>query len=113
MTEQDVVNLKRTIYLTIMSSAGFEEATHKLMKLDVKEPQQIEICNMLVECCSQEKTYMKYYGLIAMRFCLANRRFQDLFEEVEKLMKHTHVASYVYGYDSDANRCGSRHFARY
>jgi len=36
MTEQDLVNLKRTIYLTIMSSAGFEEATHKLMKLDLK-----------------------------------------------------------------------------
>lgn len=36
MTEQDVINLKRTIYLTIMSSAGFEECTHKLMKLDLK-----------------------------------------------------------------------------
>jgi pre-mRNA-splicing factor CWC22 len=82
MTEQDLVNLKRTIYLTIMSSAGFEEATHKLMKLDVKEPQYIEMCKMLIDCCSQEKTYLKYYGLIAMRFCMSNRSYQDCFEQV-------------------------------
>ena len=34
LTEQDLVNLRRTIYLTIMSSVGFEECAHKLMKLD-------------------------------------------------------------------------------
>ena len=37
LTEQDLVNLRRTIYLTIMSSAGFEECAHKLTKLDVQE----------------------------------------------------------------------------
>lgn len=37
LTEQDLVNLRRTIYLTIMSSAGFEECAHKLMKLDIRE----------------------------------------------------------------------------
>ncbi len=76
MTEQDLVNLKRTIYLTIMSSAGFEEATHKLMKLDLKNGQEMELCLMLVECCSQEKTYLKYYGFIGARFCLAQRVYQ-------------------------------------
>lgn len=37
LTEQDLVNLRRTIYLTIMSSAGFEECAHKLTKLDIQE----------------------------------------------------------------------------
>lgn len=37
LTEQDLVNLRRTIYLTIMSSAGFEECAHKLAKMDIQE----------------------------------------------------------------------------
>lgn len=37
LTEQDLVNLRRTIYLTIMSSAGFEECAHKLTKLNIQE----------------------------------------------------------------------------
>ena len=32
-TETNLVNLRRTIYLTIMSSLDFEEAGHKLMKI--------------------------------------------------------------------------------
>lgn len=37
LTEQDLVNLRRTIYLTIMSSAGFEECAHKLAKMNIQE----------------------------------------------------------------------------
>jgi len=31
MTNTNLINLRRTIYLTIMSSAGFEEAVHKVI----------------------------------------------------------------------------------
>jgi pre-mRNA-splicing factor CWC22 len=31
LTEQELINLRRTLYLTIMSSASFEECTHKIM----------------------------------------------------------------------------------
>lgn len=34
-TETDLVNLRRTIYLTIQSSMQADEAAHKLMKLQV------------------------------------------------------------------------------
>ncbi len=53
LTEQDLVNLRRTIYLTIQSSLSFEECCHKLSKLDVREGYEEELCNMLAECCSQ------------------------------------------------------------
>ena len=53
LTEQDLVNLRRTIYLTIMSSLDFEECAHKLMRLDLAPGQEIEIVNMLLECCMQ------------------------------------------------------------
>ena len=63
-TETDVVNLRRTIYLTIMSSLDFEECAHKLLKIDMKEGQEGEMAMMLLECCSQERTYLRYYGLL-------------------------------------------------
>ena len=43
-TETNLVNLRRTIYLTIMSSVDFEEAGHKLLKIKL-EPGQ-EVCCM-------------------------------------------------------------------
>jgi hypothetical protein len=38
--------------------------------------QEMELCLMLVECCSQEKTYLKYYGFIGARFCHAQRIYR-------------------------------------
>lgn len=59
-TQTNLINLRRTIYLTIMSAAGFEEAGHKLMKIELKDGQEIELVSMLIECCSQERTFLKY-----------------------------------------------------
>ncbi|RCH81550.1 pre-mRNA-splicing factor cwc22, partial [Rhizopus azygosporus] len=85
-TNADLIELRRKIYLTVMSSVNFEEACHKLMKLHVPEGHEIELCNMVIECCSQERTYLKYYGLMAERFCKLNRiwvdNFVHCFEEV-------------------------------
>ena len=36
-SEKDLINLRRTIYLTIMSSVDFEECAHKLLKLNIRE----------------------------------------------------------------------------
>lgn len=79
-TETNLVNLRRTIYLTIMSSAQFEEAVHKLMKLNIPEGQEIELCNMVIECCSQERTFQKFYGLIGERLCKLNRTWSENYE---------------------------------
>lgn len=34
---------------------------------------------MIIECCSQERTYLKFYGLMAERFCKMNRVWGDNF----------------------------------
>lgn len=52
-----------------MSSADFEETGHKLLKINIPEEQEGELVTMIIECCSQEKTFLKYYGLLAGRFC--------------------------------------------
>lgn len=74
-----LINLRKTIYLTLMSSIDVDEAGHKLLKLKIPEGLEIELCNMIVECCSQERTYLKYYGLLAERFCQLNPLWEDLF----------------------------------
>ena len=43
ITEQDLMNLRKTIYLVIVSSVDFEEVVHKLMKLNIREGQEIEL----------------------------------------------------------------------
>ncbi|KAI0377873.1 MIF4G-domain-containing protein [Hypomontagnella monticulosa] len=77
----DLVNLRKTIYLTIMSSMDPEECVHKLMKINLPAGQEPELPSMVVECCSQEKTYSKFFGLIGERFAKINRLWCDLFTE--------------------------------
>ncbi|EXJ90980.1 phosphatidate cytidylyltransferase [Capronia coronata CBS 617.96] len=80
-TNTDLVNLRRTIYLTIMSSLDFEEAAHKLMKVQLPAGQEPELPSMIIECCSQEKTYSKFFGLLGERFAKLNRLWTELFEQ--------------------------------
>lgn len=71
-TNTNVTNLRKTIYLTIMSSVEFEETVHKILKLKIPEGSELEVCKMIAECCSQERSYLKYYGLISERLCKLN-----------------------------------------
>jgi pre-mRNA-splicing factor CWC22 len=80
-TNADLVSLRRTIYLTIKSSGGFEEACHKLMRVNLPHGLENELTTMIVECASQERTYEKFYGQIGERFCKLNRMWCDLFED--------------------------------
>ncbi|KAH8595548.1 hypothetical protein B0O99DRAFT_622100 [Bisporella sp. PMI_857] len=77
----DLVNLRRTIYLTIMNSVDPEEAVHKLMKVNIPPGQEAELPSMIVECCSQDKTYTKFFGLMGERFAKINRLWTELFEQ--------------------------------
>ncbi|KAL0931873.1 MIF4G domain-containing protein [Colletotrichum truncatum] len=77
----DLVNLRRTIYLTVMSSIDPEEAVHKLLRVNLPPGQEPELPSMVVEICSQEKTYSKFHGLIGERFAKLNRLWTGLFED--------------------------------
>lgn len=39
-------------------------------------PQECEIPIMIIECCSQEKTFVRYYALLGSRFCMLRKEFQ-------------------------------------
>ena len=63
-TEKDLVQLRKTIYLIIMSAMQYEECCHKLLKLQIRPGQEIELCSMVIECCMQDRTYLPFYGHI-------------------------------------------------
>lgn len=39
---------------------------------------------MILDCCAQQRTYEKFFGLLAQRFCNLNRKYQLPFEELFK-----------------------------
>ncbi|KAK7061197.1 hypothetical protein R3P38DRAFT_3383459 [Favolaschia claudopus] len=80
-TETNLVNLKRTIYLSIMNALNYEEAVHKLLKVQLQEGEEIELVNMIIACCSQERSYSTFYGLVGERFSKLNRIWTDCFEQ--------------------------------
>ncbi|CAG8443898.1 10287_t:CDS:2 [Ambispora gerdemannii] len=80
-TNTNLITLRRTIYLTIKSSVDMEECCHKLMKLNIQEGQEVELCNMIIECCSQERTYEKFFGLIGERLSKINLIWAKSYEQ--------------------------------
>lgn len=83
MTEAELVDFRRSVYLTINSGISYEEWAHKLVNLMRKHPgRELELCEMIIESCSQEKTFLRSYGLLGQRFCLLNRLYVSKFEEL-------------------------------
>lgn len=83
-TETNLIALRRTIYLTIQSSLDYEECAHKMLKLELKPGQENELCHMILDCCAQQRTYEKFYGLLGQRFCQINKSYIIPFQEIFK-----------------------------
>jgi len=77
LTEGEVIQLRRKIFLTIQSSMEFEEAAHKLMQLRLAPGLEREVVNMIVESCAQARTFQRFYGLLAQRFCVVGSEYQQ------------------------------------
>eukprot|EP00106_Octopus_bimaculoides_P013778 XP_014781220.1 PREDICTED: pre-mRNA-splicing factor CWC22 homolog [Octopus bimaculoides] len=105
-TETNLVALRCTIYLTIQSSVDFEECAHKLLKMDLKPGQEIELCNMILDCCAQERTYQKFFGLLAQRFCMVDKKYVDPFQQIFKQQYET-----IHRLDPDKFRNVAKFFA--
>mmetsp|Transcript_20390 Transcript_20390/g.38186 ORF Transcript_20390/g.38186 Transcript_20390/m.38186 type:complete len:566 (-) Transcript_20390:57-1754(-) len=80
-SEQDRLNLRRTVYLVIMSSVDFEECANKILKLKVSEAQTDVVASMFLECCIHESKYSRFFGLLAQRFCQLDELYKKHFEK--------------------------------
>lgn len=84
-TGKDLTAFRRTIYLTIKSSVRHEEVVHKLLKSNISPELYEELCQMILDCCGQERTYEKLYGLVASQLCQLYRR--EFAPKLEKLFE--------------------------
>uniref|UniRef100_A0A4W3J555 Pre-mRNA-splicing factor CWC22 homolog n=1 Tax=Callorhinchus milii TaxID=7868 RepID=A0A4W3J555_CALMI len=62
----------------------FEECAHKLLKMEFPESETKELCNMILDCCAQQRTYEKFFGLLAGRFCMLKKDYMEAFEGIFK-----------------------------
>jgi len=47
-TETNLVNLRQVIYLAIMNALNYEEAVHKLLKVQLNEGEEVLFCHLPV-----------------------------------------------------------------
>jgi nucleolar MIF4G domain-containing protein 1 len=72
-------DIRRAIFVTIMSASDYQDAYLRLMKLKLKKTQEYEIPKVLVHCSGAEKCYNPYYTLIAKKTC-GDRRLKIAFQ---------------------------------
>jgi nucleolar MIF4G domain-containing protein 1 len=66
-------DIRRAIFVTIMSASDYQDAHMRLLKLNFKKIQELEIPRVLVHCAGAEANYNLYYTLIAKKLCSEKR----------------------------------------
>ncbi|KAJ0416798.1 MA3 domain-containing protein [Aspergillus carlsbadensis] len=62
-------DVRRSIFVAIMSATDYQDAHVRLLKLRLKRNQEFEIPRVLTHCAMEEETHNPYYTLIARRLC--------------------------------------------
>ncbi|KAJ5288978.1 hypothetical protein N7478_002008 [Penicillium angulare] len=62
-------DIRRSIFVAIMSATDYQDAQVRLMKLRLKRAQEFEIPRVLLHCAMEEDAHNPYYTLIARRIC--------------------------------------------
>ena len=65
--------VRRSIFITLLSSSDYKEAHIRLLKLHLKNKQMLEIPRVLVHCAGAEQSYNHFYALVARQFCGEHR----------------------------------------
>lgn len=66
-------DIRRAIFITILSASDYKDANLRLLKLHLKSKQELEIPRVLIHCAGAEQVYNAYYTLIAKKLCGENR----------------------------------------
>ena len=74
-------DVRRAIFISIMSASDFKDAQIRLNKLNLKKAQETEIPKVVVHCAGSEKTYNHYYTVLARKVC-ADHRMRKSFQFV-------------------------------
>ncbi|KAJ1927834.1 suppressor of glycerol defect [Tieghemiomyces parasiticus] len=73
-------DVRKSIFLTLMTSADYADAHNRLTELGLKRNQEREIVHVLVQSCGSEKVFNPFYALVAQNLCNGNQRFKMTFQ---------------------------------
>ncbi|KAJ7104034.1 hypothetical protein B0H15DRAFT_808180 [Mycena belliarum] len=69
-------DIRRSIFVVLMSSDDYVDACERLSQLNLTEVQQREIVRVLLHCCGNEKTYNPYYTLVCQHLCRSSHSYK-------------------------------------
>jgi nucleolar MIF4G domain-containing protein 1 len=72
-------DVRRAIFIAIMSASDFQDAYMRLNKLKLKKAQELEIPKVLIHCSGAEASYNPFYTLIAKKLC-GDRKLKMAFQ---------------------------------
>ncbi|KAF9205931.1 suppressor of glycerol defect [Haplosporangium sp. Z 27] len=73
-------DVRRSIFVVLMSSEDYIDAFERLIKLNLKEVQQREIVRVLLHCAGNETVYNPYYTLVGQRLCQHDHSFKITYQ---------------------------------
>ncbi|KAL5454983.1 hypothetical protein PMIN06_004700 [Paraphaeosphaeria minitans] len=92
-------DIRRAIFVTVMSSSDYQDAHIRLLKLRLKKAEEVEIPRVILHCAGCEDLYNPYYTALARKFCTdhkSRKTFQfalwDIFRKLGE-KKHDDDAS--------------------
>lgn len=62
-------DIRRAIFVTVMSSSDYKDAHIRLLKLRLKKAEEVEIPRVILHCAGCEDLYNPYYTALARKFC--------------------------------------------
>ena len=72
-------DIRRAIFITIMSASDYQDAVMRLDKLRLKKVQELEIPKVLIHCAGAEANYNPYYTMISQKLC-GDRKLKMAFQ---------------------------------
>ncbi|EXJ85657.1 hypothetical protein A1O1_06023 [Capronia coronata CBS 617.96] len=72
-------DVRRSIFVALLSAVDAQDAHMRLLKLRLKRAQEQEVPRVLLRCAAGENPYNHYYTLVAKRLC-ADKRMRKAFQ---------------------------------
>lgn len=69
-------DIRRSIFVVLMSSEDYVDACERLSQLNLTEVQQREVIRVLVNCCGNEKSYNPYYTFVGQNLCQTSHSYK-------------------------------------
>ncbi|OQU95018.1 MIF4G domain-containing protein [Cladophialophora immunda] len=66
-------DIRRSIFVALLSAVDYQDAHMRLLKLRLKRTQEQEIPKVLLRCSAGEDPYNHYYTLVARKLCLEKK----------------------------------------